>query len=303
MKKKPVNISASVLDRIRNIAKKQNFDFNFLLLRYIQERFLSRLAHSGHVNRFVLKGGFLLLAYNIDKARPTKDIDFLGVNVSSDRKELERLIGEIASVELNDGVKFLPDSIKSDVIKEDADYEGVRLKLTARIGSARNTIQIDFGFGDIVTPHPLQMDYPTLLDKEDVKVLAYSKETIVAEKFEAIVKLTTFNTRMKDFYDISFLAHEFDFEGKTLQSAIKNTFLRRQTSLASAKELLGSNFGDQASFHRYWEAFKKRTKLTTKQDFRNLFEGIRAFLLPITKAEISGELLSLNWSHKARKWE
>lgn len=301
--KKPVNVSASVLDRLRNIAKKQNFDFNFLLLRYIQERFLSRLAHSGHVNRFILKGGFLLLAYNIDKARPTKDIDFLGVNVSGDRKELERLIGEIASVDLNDGVRFLPDSIVSDVIKEDADYEGVRVKLTARIGSARNTIQIDFGFGDIVTPHPLQMDYPTLLDREDVKVLAYSKETIVAEKFEAIVKLTTFNTRMKDFYDISFLAHEFDFEGKTLQSAIKNTFLRRQTSLDAAKELLDSDFGAQASFQRHWEAFKKRTKLTTKQDFKNLFEEMRAFLLPAAKAEIAGDLLNLKWSRKARKWE
>jgi len=128
----------------------------------------------------------------------------------------------------------LPDSVRSEAIKENADYEGVRVKLTAKIGSARNTIQINFGFGDIVSPHPLQMDYPTLLDKENVRVLAYSKETIVAEKFEAIVKLTTFNTRMKDFYDISFLANEFNFEGAAIQEAIKNTFYRRQTSLSSA---------------------------------------------------------------------
>jgi len=300
--KKPVNVSASVLDRLRNIAKKKNFDFNFLLLRYIQERFLFRLAHSGYVNRFVLKGGFLLLAYNIDKARPTKDIDFLGMNVSSDRKELERLISDIASVELNDGVKFLPNSIKSNSIKEDADYEGVRVKLTARIGSARNTIQIDFGFGDIVTPHPLQMDYPTLLDKEDVKVLAYSKETIVAEKFEAIVKLTIFNTRMKDFYDISFLMHEFDFEGKALQLAIRNTFLRRQTSLTSAKELLDSDFGDQASFQRHWEAFKKRTTLKSDQDFKNVVNEIREFLLAVVMAEINNTSLLHHWSSKKQQW-
>mgnify|MGYP001161815185 CR=1 FL=1 len=303
MKKKPVNISASVLDRLRNIAKKQNLDFNFLLLRYIQERFLSRLAHSGHVNRFVLKGGFLLLAYNIDKARPTKDIDFLGVNVSSDLKDLERLISEIASVDLNDGVKFLPDSIKSDVIKEDADYEGVRVKLTAKVGSATNTIQIDFGFGDIITPHPLQMDYPTLLDKEEVRVLAYSKETIVAEKFEAIVKLTTFNTRMKDFYDLSFLAHEFNFEGEALKSAIRNTFHRRQTSLDSANALLDSDFGDQASFQRHWDAFNRRTKLTTEKDFKTLFSEIRSFLLPITASEIEGKSMGLNWDRKTQTWE
>ena len=129
MKKKPTNISASVLARLKNVADKEHLDFNFLLLRYIQERFLSRLAVSGYVNKFVLKGGFLLLAYNIVKARPTKDIDFLGVQVSSDRKNLERMIKEIASVDLNDGVKFLPDSIKSESITEDADYEGVRVKI------------------------------------------------------------------------------------------------------------------------------------------------------------------------------
>lgn len=303
MKKKPVNKSASVLERLRNIARGQDLDFNFLLLRYIQERLLSRLARSGHVNRFVLKGGFLLLAYNIDKARPTKDIDFLGVDVSSDRKVLERLIKEIASIDINDGVRFLPDSVKSVVIKEDADYEGVRVRLTATIGSARNTIQIDFGFGDIVTPHPLQMDYPTLLDKEEVKVLAYSKETIVAEKFEAIVKLTTFNTRMKDFYDISFLSHECDFDGASLQLAIRNTFRRRQTSVDSGRELLDSDFAGQVSFYRHWEAFKKRTRLTTKQDFESVFAEIRSFLAPIISAELKSRPFNFLWKGKTRRWD
>ncbi len=303
MKKKPVNISASVLDRLKNIATKQDFDFNFILLRYAQERFLSRLAYSGHVKRFILKGGFLLLAYNIDKARPTKDIDFLAVNVASHRRDLERLITEIATVDLKDGVIFLVDSVRSEVIKEDADYGGIRVKLTSKIGSVRNGIQIDFGFGDIVTPHPLLMDYPTLLDTETVKVLAYPKETIVAEKFEAIVKLTSFNTRMKDFYDISFLSNEFDFECAALQSAMRNTFHRRQTSLSSGKELLDSNFGGQLTFHRHWDAFKKRTRLTTKQDFRSIFDEIRSFLAPLVNAEIENTSISSHWSRKTRKWE
>lgn len=216
MKKEPTNISASVLARLKNIANKEHLDFNFLLVRFIQERFLARLASSGYINKFVLKGGFLLLAYNIEKARPTKDIDFLGVDVSRDRYDLEHLIKEIVSIDLNDGVRFLNNSIKSEIIKEDADYEGIRIKITAGIGTARNTIQIDFGFGDIVSPHPLQMDFPTLLNKECVKVLAYSKEAIVAEKFEAIAKLTFFNTRMKDFYDVAFLASEFDFDANNL---------------------------------------------------------------------------------------
>lgn len=302
MKQKPTNISASVLARLKNIADKEHLDFNFLLTRYIQERFLSRLAISEHVTKFVLKGGFLLLAYNIEKARPTRDIDFLGVNVSADHKELERLIRDIASIDLADGVKFLSDSIKSEIIKEDADYEGVRIKLTAKIGTARTTIQIDLGFGDIASPHPLQMDYPTILDKQNIKILAYSKETIVSEKFEAIVKLTTFNTRLKDFYDISFLAEEFDFEGATLQTAIKNTFARRQTDLNSARELLDSDFGNQENFQRQWEAFKQRIRLSTKESFREIFRNIQSFIGPIIEAEIAEKRVSLKWDRATGKW-
>lgn len=302
MNKKPVNISASVLARLKNIADKEHLDFNFLLLRYIQERFLSRLAASGYVNKFILKGGFLLLAYNIEKARPTRDIDFLGVNVSANIKELEHLIRDIAAIDLRDGVKFLPDSIKGEAIKENADYEGVRAKLTAKVGSARNVIQIDFAFGDIVSPHPLQMDYPTLLDRQSIRILAYSKETIVSEKFEAIVKLTTFNTRMKDFYDIFFLANEFDFEGVALQTAIKNTFARRQTSLNSAEELFGSTFGEREDFRRHWEAFKKRTRLSTKEAFHEVFKFIQSFVAPIIEAETAGKLMSLKWDHASGKW-
>lgn len=302
MKKKPVNISASVLSKLKNIADKDSIDFNFLLLRYIQERFLSRLAVSGHVNKFILKGGFLLLAYNIEKARPTKDIDFLGINVSHDRKELERLVREIAIVDSSDGVRFLTESVRSAVIKENADCEGIRIRLAAQIGSAKNTIQIDFGFGDIISPHPLQMDYPTLLHKERIKVLAYSKETIVAEKFEAIVKLTTFNTRMKDFFDIVFLANEFYFEGAALQLAIRNTFGRRQTSLNAAKELLDSDFANRAHFQRHWDAFRSRTRLKTKEIFSDIFKVIQVFIAPAIEAEMEGKPLSLNWDRTTDKW-
>ena len=175
MKKRTTNISASVLARLKNIADREHIDFNVLLLRYMQERFLCRLATSGYVNRFVLKGGFLLLVYNIERARPTRDIDFLGLDVSGNREDVERVMVQIASIDLDDGVRFLVDSLRSEVNKEDANYAGVRIRLTAKIGSARNTIQIDLAFGDIVSPHPLQMDYPTLLDKESFKILAYSR--------------------------------------------------------------------------------------------------------------------------------
>lgn len=303
LKEQPSNIAASVLARLKNIADKEHLDFNFLLVRYIQERFLSRLAVSGHVNKFVLKGGFLLLAYNIEKARPTRDIDFLGVDISSDRKNIENLMREIISVDMNDGVKFLPDSLKSESIKEGERYHGIRIKLIARIGSARNMIQVDVGFGDIVSPHPLQMNYPTLLNKGSIKVLAYSNETIVAEKFEAIVKLTTFNTRMKDFYDISFMAKEFSFNAALLREAIQQTFNRRQASIQSGQDLLNSNFGDQPHFDRHWEAFKKRTRLSSNQNFRSAFAEIQLFLLAVVELEVKTDARNMNWNRLTCRWE
>lgn len=303
MKKNVTNVAASVLARLKNISEKENIDFNFLLLRYIQERFLFRLAVSEYANKLVLKGGLLLLAYSVEKARPTKDIDFLGVNVSNDRKELERIVREIVLIELSDGIAFAGDTIESEEIKDEADYSGVRVKLTAEIGTARNKIRIDFGFGDIVTPPPLQMDYPTLLGTESVKVLAYSKETIVAEKFEAIVKLSIFNSRMKDFFDLVFLTHEFDFNAQLLQSSIRNTFKQRQTSLEAAETLLNSNLGEQASFQSLWDAFKKRTRLVSPMGFKDVFSEIQMFLGPIVEAEIGGKILKVRWKQKVRKWE
>ena len=303
MKKPTTNVSASILSRLKNISEKENLDFNFLLLRYIQERFLARLAASKYVKKFVLKGGFLLLAYNIEKARPTKDIDFLGVNVSSERKELEKIIHTIASINVDDGIEFLSDSIKSEEIKEEAEYSGIRIKLTAKVGTARNTIQIDFGFGDIAIPQPRLMDYPTLLNNKSAKVLAYSKETIVAEKFEAIVKLTTFNSRMKDFFDIVFLANEFEFNGSILQSAISNTFKQRKTDLNSAMEMLDSDFGDQPNFKTSWEAFKKRIKQKSEDSFKNVFAEIRQFLETIVKAELENKTVNQTWNRMTRKWK
>lgn len=303
MKKPTTNVSASILARLKNISEKDNLDFNFLLLRYIQERFLARLAVSKYVKKFILKGGFLLVAYNVAKARPTKDIDFLGVNVSSNRKELEHVIREIISLKMDDGINFVADSLKSEEIKEEAEYSGVRIKVTAKIGTAKNTIQLDLGFGDIVIPEPLSMDYPTLLNNKSAKILAYSKETIVAEKFEAIVKLTTFNSRMKDFFDIVFLANEFDYDGSILQSAISTTFKHRSTDLSAALEMLDSDFGDQPNFKSSWEVFKKRTKLSSETHFKDIFSEIRLFLEPVIAAEIDKKSMKDTWNNKLRKWE
>lgn len=272
------------------------------MLRYIQEGFLARLAVSAYVNQFILKGGFLLLAYNVQKARPTKDIDFLGVDTSNEQRGLVRIIKEISSIELPDGLTFATDSIRSEKITEEADYEGIRIKVTSRIGSAQNRIRIDIGFGDIVIPQPLQMDYPTLLGAGRAKALVYSKETTIAEKFEAIVKFAAFNSRMKDFFDIVFLSREFDFEGEVLQRAIRTTFGQRGTSIQAALDLLESDIAERKSFEQMWRAFLNRLGMRSREDFRTTFEAMRLLVEPVMKAKATGVILRRRWDHDRSRW-
>lgn len=303
MKKPVTDIPASVLARLKNISEKDQVDYNFLLIRYTQERFLARLSASRYVNKFILKGGFLLLAYDVQKARPTKDIDFLGVDIGRDKMKLTEAINEIAITDLKDGVVFLVKDIKAEVIKDLAEYDGIRITVPARIGKAKASLRVDFGFGDVVTPGPLEMSYPTLLNEDQIKVLAYSKETVVSEKFEAIVKLGTFNTRMKDFFDLGFLSGKFSFEGEELQQAIKQTFAARETSLTGAKELLESDFGEQIEFEKQWQAFKRRTRIRQEGDFRDILGTIRRFLLPLIDSEVKSETLRKRWNSSKNRWE
>jgi len=302
MTKARVDIAASSLARLKNLAGDAHVDFNFLLLRFMQERFLARLVASPHAEHFVLKGGVLLLAYGAQGARPTKDIDFLGVNTAHDREHLEQRVREIASINLHDGVEFLADSVTSQAIAEDAAYEGVRIKLMAQVGTARNKLQIDVGFGDVVSPAPLQLDYPTLLEQGTISLRAYSKETMVAEKFEAIVKLAMVNSRMKDFYDIAFMASEFDFEFSSLALAVLGTFARRETPLENAAALLHSDLTQQASILRYWNAFGRRLGLKPSETFAKTFSSIRSFLGPVIEAAHSDAASKQKWDSRAATW-
>lgn len=303
MKEAAANIPASVLARLKNIADREHLDYNFILIRYTQERFLARLAASAYAGKFVLKGGFLLLAYNVAKARPTKDIDFLGIDVARDKDKLKEAIMTIVSITLDDGIIFLKERIKAEVIKEEAEYDGVRITVSARIGKAKTSLRIDFGFGDVVTHGPLEMSYPTLLKDDEIRVMAYSKETIVSEKFEAIVKLTTFNTRLKDFYDLLFLSREFSFDGRDLQKAIKGTFERRGTSLEEGLELLESDFSNRNEFERLWQAFKQRTNLEMKEGFSEIFRNIQSFLVPVARMALTSQTLEMKWNPSTKKWE
>ncbi len=223
------NTAASVRQRLLNRARCDQRPFNELLQYYAMERFLYRLSQSAHADRFILKGALMLRAWQSPELRPTMDIDFLG-RTNNEEAGIAAQVREILAVAIEpDGLVFNPASIQTERITEDADYEGIRVRFRGTLDSARVHMQIDIGFGDIVYPGTEESDLPTLLGDPAPRLLCYSRESAIAEKFEAMVKLRELNSRMKDFYDIWLLSRQFDFAGERLAEAIRLTFNRRGT--------------------------------------------------------------------------
>jgi len=285
MEREIKNKAASIRARLMNIARAEKIDFDFLLLRYFQERFLYRLAISEFSDRFILKGGLFLICLKMPNSRPTKDIDFLAEEIKNDPAELEHIFKIIANIPCNDGVKFLPSSVISERIKEDADYEGIRIKIDATLGQARKKLQIDIGFGDIIIPRAIQMEFPTLLDENPPKIRVYSMESIISEKFEAMVKLAMVNSRIKDFYDIYTLSVSYSFQSDRLKKAIESTFQRRKTFIPDNLLVFRLEFHKDEEKQRQWVAFLRKSRLhDVNKGFNEIMERITSFLKPIVNS-------------------
>src|SRR5688572_23871734 len=195
------------------------------------ERFLYRLSISPHRDRFVLKGALLMTAWHAPQTRPTVDIDLAG-RTSNDLEHVGRIIQEICSMEVvPDGIHFDPATVKVARIKEDAEYEGVRARFWGTLSRARIEMQIDIGFGDIVVPKPTSLDYPVILNFPAPVLLGYPRETVIAEKLQALTALGMLNSRLKDYFDIWFLSRLYSFEGPILADAIRATFENRSTPI------------------------------------------------------------------------
>ena len=267
-----------------NLARARDMEYNRVQLLYVQERFLARLAAGSHRERFVLKGGLYLYSRYGALARPTKDIDLLGQATSSDIQAVVEAMRETVTVELEDGVVFDPDSVSGEAIKQDQEYEGVRVKLTAHLGLSRQTLQIDVGFGDAVTAGPVDLEFPMLLDSGDVQrftLLAYSVETVVAEKFEAMVSLGEINTRYKDFYDLWRIGVTERLEASVLRAALEATFARRGTPLAEARTVFSLTDDLSATRQQQWAIFQAKTDTSAPQAFSDVLNAIAAFLGPV----------------------
>ena len=289
------NMVASVHQRLLTISKEKNRPFNDLLQLYALERWLFRLSQSSQRDRFVLKGALLLVAWNIPSTRPTRDIDLLG-NASNELEAVRVTIAEITATPVDDdGLKFDPATVVTERIAEDADYEGVRAKFQGLLGNSRIAMQIDIGFSDVITPGPSRTRYPTLLDQPAAELLTYNRETAIAEKFEAMVKLGELNSRMKDFFDVWLLSKSFSFDGPLLSAAVQATFSRRQTLIEIEPVCFAERFVTDANKTVQWKAFVRRSLLTEAPDFKEIVATVRHFLQPVAQAISEQRPLTANW--------
>ena len=293
--KSPKNIPASVRQRLLNRAKSDRRPFNELLQYYAMERFLYRLSQSAHADRFILKGALMLRVWRSPDLRPTMDIDILG-RTSNDESDLIAQIRDILAVDVEeDGLAFDADSIQAERITKDADYDGIRIRFRAGLDSATINMQVDIGFGDVVYPEPEESELPTMLDSPAPRLLCYSRESSIAEKLEAMVKLGVLNSRMKDFYDIWLLSRQFDFDGARLAEAIRLTFNRRGTALPTEIEAFTEPFIDAKQIQ--WAAFRRRLQQDHVPDsFREVTTVVDGFLAPIVAALSSGRPSPTNWT-------
>ncbi len=283
MNEKQKNIAASVRQKLANYAKENDLDFNLLLYRFGNERLLYRLSISEYKNQFLLKGATLFTVWFNAPHRPTRDIDLLGFG-SNKIADIEKIFVEICSIETEDGLRLDTKSIKGTEIKEGEEYQGVRISLLAFLGKARINLQVDVGFGDTVTPKAEITKIPTVLDLPAPKLKAYPKETVLAEKFEAMVKLGLLNSRMKDFWDVYLMIGEFDFDKTLLQKAIRATFERRQTKLPISLPLaLTKEFADDPGKQIQWNAFLRKNKLDEIK-LESVIDLLRDFFEPIVKS-------------------
>jgi predicted nucleotidyltransferase component of viral defense system len=257
MPDRPRNIGASVRQRLLNLAHARGQPMELLLTRYALERLLHRLSLSPHRDRFVLKGAMLLATWFDEPHRATRDVDLLGFGDAGE----DSLLGtfrEIMAIEVDDGVSFDLKGLRIEAIREEVEYGGSRLRTTAALAGARIPITVDIGFGDAVEPGVEDIDLPVLLDTPSPHLRAYPIETVIAEKFHAMVALGRANSRMKDYYDVWMLTSTFEIEPERLQRAITATFARRTTLVPTeVPDGLSDAFAADPGKQRQWDSFAR----------------------------------------------
>ena len=289
------NVAASVHQRLLNQARDSGRPFDELLQYYAMERFLYRLSQSSYRDSFVLKGALLFRIWADPDSRATRDMDFLAF-VGNSLENLVEVIQSMASLEVpDDGLVFDPESVTAERIKENADYEGVRIRFRTFLGQARVTMQIDVGFGDVVHPGVVEIEYPTLLDFPPPSLRSYPPETVIAEKVEAMLHLGELNSRMKDFFDVWRLSRIHSFDARILSEAIQATLDNRKTNIV-AFEMLREELLNSSDKQAQWTAFLRNAGVDAPDSFVSLLDALGRFLSPLLDAIERRNLIEGNWS-------
>lgn len=291
----PKNVAASVYQKLLNRARETGRPFDELLQYYAMERVLYRLSQSAHADSFILKGALLFRIWDVPDSRATRDMDFLAF-VDNTPDELRRIVQKILTLDVpDDGLAFDLDSVSAVRIKEDADYEGVRITFRGHLGNARLRMQVDVAFGDVVHPEATEHEYPVLLDHPAPVLRSYPPETVIAEKLEAMIHLGSLNSRMKDFYDVWRLSRQQDFIATTLGNAIMQTLENRKTEAILFDDLV-QELLDSDSARKQWAAFLRKTNLSAPDAFADLLAELDSFVGPVLNAVLNNVNFDRTWN-------
>lgn len=291
------NMTASVRQRLLNVAHAIDLPFDEILHRFAMERFIYRLSQSSHRDRFVLKGALMLAAWDTQITRPTRDIDVLG-HMDNDIDAVSAIVREVCTQKVDDdGIVFDPKSVQGDPIAEEAEYTGVRVRFKGRLGTARIGMQIDVGFGDPVVPAPITQRYPVILEGFVHPLIhGYTRESMIAEKFHTMVLRGMLNSRMRDIFDVWSLARQFEFEGAVLSEAIRETFSRRDLEVPARPLVMSEEFVANDVKATQWRAFVMKSRLVDLHaDLATVIEVLKQFLGPVSHALNAGETFDARW--------
>lgn len=297
-----INMGASIVAKLKNKALKEGLQLQLLLNLFCQEEFLRRIGKSIFSDNLILKGGFLLYSLSGFKGRPTMDADYLLKNQSNEIENIKRIINDIIyQTNINDFISF---EVKGfEPITEQREYNGIRVNMIGHISNTKTPFSIDLGVGDVVVPPPTRMLLPVLIDEfERPNVLTYSLETTIAEKFDAIITRMELSSRMKDFFDIYYLANTVDFDGRKLQEAIFETLQNRHTVYEQNSLSRVSNLINDKDMVIRWKSFCKKV-LRFDLEFENVLVDIIKFLEVPYNAILMEEENFKFWNYKEKKYE
>ena len=293
----------SVKDRLKNKSVISGKTFQDALIAYGLERTVYRLSISEYVDRFTLKGGIFLYAlFDGEFSRATRDIDLLAMNLPNSIEDIKTVFEKIFSIDCDDALQYDLCTLEVKNITELKEYHGVNVSVIAYLDKTKVPISIDIGFGDVVYPSRVKMEFPVLLSMEAPKIYAYSISSVISEKFEAIVSLGDANSRYKDFYDIYFLADSYNLDGTELKEAIKATFEHRKTGFSDIFAFT-DDFITSEIHQRRWHAFTKKKKTLLNVELLEVIDVIKAVLLPIVESIRDNKEYRLKWNHQIRAWQ